>query len=188
MERRRMLHIFKVAKECGPYDELPALPDEFDLQLHLSRNDRPQPFYLICDHDTVLVQMSGEGRVEFKDAPVLYHTLEPGDWVYVPAGTPHRLVPDVESVQVRYKAQKPALEGVAWYCQRCGAELWRDEWELAREFPQEAYLRACQEFNADTARRTCSVCGAEHPSVELSGFRWHEIAQDLRQEGAAKQG
>src|SRR5437868_1496435 len=97
MERKRMFQVFKEARKAGPYDEFPVLLEEIDPQVYLSRNDRPQPFFLICEHDSVLVQMSGEGMVELKDAPVLYYTTEPGDFVYVPAGTPHRVVPRTES-------------------------------------------------------------------------------------------
>ncbi len=185
MERKRALNVFATARDARPYDEQPLLPDKFDLQLHLSRNDRPQPFFLICDHDTLLVQMSGQAAVEFKHAPQHSQSMEPGTFVYVPAGTPHRLLPLTDSVHLRYKAQQPELEGVAWYCLECGAQVWHDEWELSRELPQEGYWRACQEFNADPARRRCPACSAEHPAVDLTGIRWQEIARDLRAQAAA---
>lgn len=180
MERKRMVRIFQEAREAGPYDEFPVLLPGIDPQLHLSRNDRPQPFFLVCEQDTVLVQMAGEATIEFKDAPVLYHAVEPGDFVYVPAGTPHRIVPRTESIQVRYKADKPGLEGVAWYCEECQAELWRVEWDTADELPQEGYWRACMMFNATPGQRTCAQCGAEHPRLDLTGIRWPEIAATLR--------
>ncbi|MBV9119936.1 MAG: hypothetical protein JOZ39_04450, partial [Chloroflexi bacterium] len=182
MPRKRALNLYHAAHEAGPYDERPMLPEKFDLQLHLSRNVRPQPFFLICDHDTVLVQMSGEAAVEFRESSVRSHALEPGTFVYVPAGTPHRVMPQGDSVQVRYKAQEPTLEGVAWYCPQCGAEVWRTEWELATELPQEGYARACREFNEDRELRVCPGCGAEHPLLDLDGIRWEEIARDLRSE------
>ena len=184
MERKRMLNAFKEARAAGPYDEFPVLLPSIDTQIHLSRNDRPQPFWLVCDHDTVLAQLSGEARVEFKEASVLHHNLRPGDHVYVPAGTPHQITPRSESVQLRYKAQQPRLEGVAWYCAACGGEVWRAEWELADTLPQEGYWRACQEFNADREQRVCPHCGAEHPVLDLNGIRWPEIAASLREAGA----
>ena len=184
MDRKRALNVFAAAREAGSYDERPVLPEKFDLQLHLSKNDRPQPFFLICDHDTLLVQMSGQAVVEFKEAPVSSHTTEPGTFVYVPAGVPHRIVPISQSVQLRYKAQEPSMEGVAWYCAACGAEVWRVEWELADELPQEGYQRACEAFNADMAKRRCQYCNCQHPAVDLSGIRWNEIARDLRAEAA----
>ena len=184
IERRRMFHLFKAAKEAGPYDELPMLPTDFDLQVHLSRNDRPQPFFLICDHDTQIVQMLGKGRVEFRESSVNSFDLEVGDFIFVPAGTPHRLIPDGEAVQLRYKAQHHELEGVVWYCEECGRELWREEWELADRSPQEGYVKACETFNGDPSLRRCQGCGAVHPAIDLSGFRWGEIAAGLRAEAA----
>ena len=81
------------------------LPESIDPQLHSSRPVRPQPFYLICEHDTVLSQMAGQSSVEYKAPSVVSHLLEPGDFVYVPAGTPHRIIPHTESVQLHYKAK-----------------------------------------------------------------------------------
>ena len=180
MRQKRQYLTSREAVESGPYDEFPTLPPGIDPQLCLSKNDRPQPFYLICEQDTVLVQMSGAGRVEFVDGPVNYQTLEPGDFVYVPGRTPHRIVPTEVSVQYRFKAEKPGLEGVCWYCEKCGEELWREIWDTAQELPQEGYLRSCQEFNGDAGLRTCGSCGEIHPEIDLDGYRWAEIAADLR--------
>src|SRR6185312_11278829 len=94
-----------------------------DPQLHLSRNRVKQPFFLICEQDTMLAQMSGEARVEFRAGPVRYFDMTVGDFVYVPAGTPHRIVPKTESVHLRYKAEKPGLEAVAWYSEATGRHL-----------------------------------------------------------------
>jgi 3-hydroxyanthranilate 3,4-dioxygenase len=91
------------------------------------------------------------------------------------------VVPETESVQVRYKAASPELEGVAWYCEGCGGLLWRQDWELASELPQEGYLRVCKEFNANATRRTCARCGWQHPAVDLDGLRWEEIGQALHE-------
>src|SRR5471030_2540895 len=176
MARDITFSTFHAAAAAGPYDERSMLPESIDLQLLLSRNDRPQPFFLICQHDTILVAMTGEGRVQFKDASVLWHSYVPGDFVYVPAGTPHRIVPAAASIQYRYKLPESELEAVAWYCEGCGKELCRDTWELAVETAQAGYLRACAEFSADPARRTCSGCGAVHPPIDLAPYRWAELA------------
>jgi 3-hydroxyanthranilate 3,4-dioxygenase len=180
LDRKRMLHVFKLAKDAGPYDELPILVQDIDPQLHLSRNDRPQPFFLICEQDTVLVQMSGEGKIQFKDAPVLWHPTEPGDFVYVPAGTPHRILPITECVQLRFKARRPGLEAVAWYCEQCGAEVYREDFDTQSELSQEGYWRICQMWNADVRKRVCPKCGAEHPPSDLTGIRWPEVAAAIR--------
>jgi 3-hydroxyanthranilate 3,4-dioxygenase len=179
MPREIMFFAYDEAAKSGPYDEKPMFGDDIDLQIHLSRNDRPQPFYLICQHDTVLVTMSGDGKVEYKKSNVLNQFYEAGDFIYIPAGTPHRVVPNGESIQLRYKLPESDREGVAWYCECCGKELRRHVWDLGKEIEQEGYLRACNAFNADAAARKCS-CGTVHPAVDLSGFKWQELARQLR--------
>jgi 3-hydroxyanthranilate 3,4-dioxygenase len=179
MARELMFFAFDEAAKCGPYDERPMLPGDTDLQLCESRNDRPQPFFLICEHDTVLVTMSGLGNVEFRNTNVLWHKYESGDFIYVPAGVPHKIVPSEESIHLRYKLPESELEGVAWFC-GCGSEVHRDIWELSEELPQEGYSRATSEFNSDVARRTCPKCKTVHPQVDLAGIRWTEVAQSIR--------
>lgn len=179
-ERKKMIHAFEAARECAPYDELPVLVADRDPQMHLSRNDRPQPFHLICSQDTLLAQLAGEATLYLAYSPVLYHRLEVGDVVYVPAGTPTRLVPDGESVNLRYKALHAGLEGVAWFCEECGQEVHRVEFDTETEIPQAAYWRACEEFNADVELRSCGACGAKHEEVDLTGIRWPEVADAIR--------
>ena len=184
MARDLNVMTFASAAAAGPYDERPMLPDTLDLQIYLSKNDRIQPFFLICQHDTVLFALSGEGHVEYKDASVLRHSYEVGDHLYVPAGVPHRIVPSRETIQYRYKLPESELEGVAWYCEGCGNELHREVWELKDELAQEAYLRIARAFSADAKRRTCGKCGAVHPALDLSPFRWEEVARMLKEEAA----
>jgi len=186
MARNLMVFSFAAAAKAGPYDERPMLPDSLDLQIHLSKNDRPQPFFLICEHDTVLFALSGAGHVEYKDSSVLRHSYEVGDHLYVPAGVPHRIVPSAETIQYRYKLPESELEAVAWYCDGCGGELHREVWEIASELPQEAYLRAAHAFNGDAKQRTCATCGAVHPLLDLAPYRWAEVARELKDETAAE--
>ncbi|MGH7907046.1 MAG: hypothetical protein ACREP6_10490 [Candidatus Binataceae bacterium] len=180
MERKRAFNILTAGRAAGPYDEYPALPPNIDPQLHLSRNDRPQPFHLICELDTVLVQITGRAAVEFNESSVKRFPLVAGDFVYVPAGAPHRIVPETESIQARFKARDAGWEGVAWYCEICRAELWREEWNTAEELPQEGYWRSCADFNANPERRTCPNCATIAPAADLTGIRWREIAAELR--------
>jgi 3-hydroxyanthranilate 3,4-dioxygenase len=177
-----MLSTFKEVGKRGSYDEYPVFPSDVDPQLHLSKNDCQQPFFLICEKDTVIAQFSGAGTVEFKGSSVNYFSLEPGDNVYVPAGTPHRFTPKDESIQYRYKANVPGLEGVAWYCGECENELDRVVWDTQSELEQEGYLRACNQFNGDKKLRTCSRCEAVHPEIDLSSFNWSDVAAELREE------
>jgi 3-hydroxyanthranilate 3,4-dioxygenase len=184
MARNLMVFTFAEAAKAGAYDERPMLPDSLDLQIHLSKNAVAQPFYLICEHDSVLFALSGSGHVEYKDASVLSHSYGIGDHLYVPAGVPHRIVPTSETIQYRYKLPESELEAVAWYCENCGNELYREVWELKEELPQEAYARISGAFNADAKRRTCSQCGNVHPTIDLTLFRWQEVARLLRDEAA----
>jgi len=180
MPRKKTFQILREGRKVGPYDDAPMLPDDIQVQLHLSRNDVAQPFYLICEKDTLLLMMSGAGAVEFRDAPVGRFALKPGDCVYVPAGTPHRIVPDGESVMLRYKPREPGLEGMAWYCGACAAEICREVWDATTTLSQEQYWALSARFNDDTARRTCGKCGAVHPAVDLARFRWQEMAREIR--------
>jgi 3-hydroxyanthranilate 3,4-dioxygenase len=185
MAGKMMFMTFKEADGAGPYDEYPMLPANVDPQLHLSRNDRVQPFHLICEKDCVLVQMSGRGRVRFADGGVRYFQLDAGDFVYVPAGMPHRIEPETVSVQYRYKASAAGLEAVAWFCETCGGPLWRHTFDTAQVVPQRAYAEACATFNRDGAKRRCGNCGTVHAEVEFPVKRWQQIANEL---GAAKSG
>ncbi len=184
MKRRKSFSSFEEAPRRGPYDEYPMLPPGIDPQLCLSRNDVPQPFYLVCEHDTILLQMSGTGRLYLRESPVLYHKVAPGDFVYVPAGMPSRYVPDTESIQIRYKAEHPGLEGVTWYSEATGARAGTIVWDTAVELPQEGYLRACNAFNADPALRSCAATGETLAPLDLAPFRWRQAADELRAEGA----
>lgn len=180
LDRKKMVHVFQAAQGCGPYDEMPVLIADRDPQLHLSRNARPQPFHLICSADTLLAQVAGRAILDLEHSPVRYHRLEPGDVVYIPAGTPTRIRPQEPSVHLRYKPLHAGLEGVAWFCSACGHEVHRDEFDTEDELPQDGYWRACTAFNEDVDLRRCPACGKEHDQLDLSGIRWPEVAEAIR--------
>jgi hypothetical protein len=180
IERKRFLNIFPLAEDTRSYDERPLILEHIDPQLYLSRNDVPQPFFLVCEKDTVLAAMSGDADVEFHDCSVLRHRLATGDFVYVPAGTPHRIVPRESSLHVRYKAREAGLEGVAWYCDSCGTERHRIEWDTADEMPQEAYARSARYYAEAIAGSACGKCGERAPSLDLGDIRWDAVAAELR--------
>lgn len=180
MERRRMLHAFKAARETDNYSDTPVLPAHVDPQVHLSRNTVAQPFHLICGKDTVIAQLSGTAVLHLKDSSVNRFSMDVGDHVYVPAGTPHRLVPTEESVQLRYKPREAGLEGVAWYCPGCDRELHRVEWDTADTVSQRAYHDSCVAFNNDETLRHCTGCGALHPCIDLAPFAsWQALGEQL---------
>lgn len=185
MAREYMVYTFQAAQKSGSYDEKPMFGDDLDLQVHLSKNKVQQPFWLICEHDTVLTTLSGEGVVEFKDAPVLRHTYEIGDFIYIPAGTPSRITPKTSSVQYRFKPMDAGLEGVSWYCEKCGHEMYREVFDTAKEASQAAYQRICETYNANPKHRTCSKCGKKHPKIDLKGFRWPQVLVEVAEANAA---
>src|SRR4029077_11877062 len=83
-----------------------------------------------------------------------------------------RIIPDGESVNLRYKAEHPGLEAVAWY-DAAGHEM-RETFDTAIELPQEAYLRACLAFNGSPEMRRGL------PPIDLAPYRWKEIAAEIR--------
>ena len=180
MGKEQMILPFVLAAGAGPYDEAPVLSEDLDIRLTLSRSAVAQPFHLICQHDSTLVFMSGNGGVVFKGSSVRRYDYSPGDVVYVPAGTPHRILPASETIHHRFKLPESQLEAVAWYCEDCGSEVHRDVFDLHEELPQEGYLRACREFSADEGLRRCARCDSVHAPCVLEGYRWRELARELR--------
>jgi hypothetical protein len=181
LPRKKTFVVFREAAKVGPYDERPMMPDDIQLQVGLSRNTHRQPFFLICEKDTLLAAFSGKGRVEFELTNVRYFPFEAGDHVYVPGGAPTRIDPESESLILRYKAREPGLEAVAWYCETCHAELYRHVFDPAKLPPQAGYLAGCEAFNADASLRGCEACDRQHPSIDLSPYNWAELARQLRE-------
>ena len=182
LRRRRQFSILKELPNLRSLDEFPLTDPEIDPQVHVSKADVDQPFFLICEKDTVLVQMTGEGRVVFRDSLLLETPTEPGTFVYVPAGVPHRFLMSEPGALYRYKARVAGLEAVVFACERCGTELFRRVWDTAVTVPQQGWVDATEAFNTDVAARTCACCSTEHPPVDLTPFRWAAIAAVLRGE------
>jgi hypothetical protein len=184
LERKKTLNVFKEARDVwGSYDDYPVGPKGTDPMPHLSRNRVPQPFFLVVDADQVLIQMAGEGELELAEpSPGRMH-LTPGDTVYIPAGTPSRLLPRGENLQLRLKPDPPVREAVAWYCAGCG-ELVHAR-AIDGPIAQAGYWEAVQLFNGDAALRTCPKCAAVHPPVDLGDIAWPDVAAALRAEDPA---
>jgi 3-hydroxyanthranilate 3,4-dioxygenase len=183
--RKKTFQTWREAVKVGAYDERPMLPDDKQVQVHLSKNDRPQPFYLVCGKDTLISLISGAAKVEFKGTAVDYFALKPGSFVYVPAGAPHRIMPAETSVVMRYKQMHAGLEGVAWYCDGCDAEIYREVWDTGAALSQTKYDEISSHFAADASLRTCRHCGWIHPAPDLEGFHWAEVARDIAAESSA---
>jgi 3-hydroxyanthranilate 3,4-dioxygenase len=181
LERKKTLNVFKEAANAwGSYDEYPVGPAGTDPMPHLSRSRIAQPFYVVCAADQVLIQMAGRGELRLAEHEPAKVTLEPGDSVYIPAGVPSRVVPDGEVLQIRLKAEPPAKEAVAFYCDGCGALVHGRE--LEESIVQDGWWRAAQAFNADRALRRCPECGVEAAPVELGDIAWQKVAEALRSE------
>jgi 3-hydroxyanthranilate 3,4-dioxygenase len=183
--RKRFFNVLEIEQQLAAYDELPLILPHIDPQVTGSRNTVRQPFFLICEKDTVLAAMSGDAWVEFRDADVLRHRFLAGDFVYVPGGTPHRIVPSEPGLHVRYKARAAGAEGVAWYCERCNGVLHRIEWDTQTVLPQDGYARACRYYAGAIAGTPCKACGETAPALDLNGTRWDELAIALANEAPA---
>lgn len=179
--RKNNFNIFREAPKLASFDEFPMLRPDVDPQVTLSNNSVDQPFYLVCEKDTVIAQASGTAQVVFHAGPVRYFDLLPGDFVYVPGGTAHRVLTREAGNQIRYKAREPGAEAAVWYCEQCDSEVDRHSWP--QEQPAQAgYQAACEQHNAETGRRTCSACGHTHAAIDLAAFRWKAIAEALAQD------
>jgi 3-hydroxyanthranilate 3,4-dioxygenase len=175
MTRRRMLDAYKVGAQIGNYADLPVLPLDVDPQITLSRNWIDQPFYHIFAEDTVLAAMSGDCVVRMQMSSVNTIRLQIGDHAYVPAGTPHRIEPREEGILLRYVAGDAGLEAAAWFCETCGDELYRLEWQHDNDAePPRVYAAACARFNAETEARMCRRCGTVAPGVDLDALGWRD--------------
>jgi 3-hydroxyanthranilate 3,4-dioxygenase len=177
MTRRRMINALASADQFGDYEDVAVMPEDTDPQVYLSRNRLPQPFHLLCEKDTVLSALSGAAYVHLRDNSVLRFRMEVGDHVYVPAGTPHQIVPIEEGVMLRYLGRNPGRHGAAWYCGSCDAEVRRYEWQHDNDTPSARfYAAACARFTADEAARTCPKCGTVHDGIDLAAYNWSASA------------
>jgi hypothetical protein len=186
MRRSKEIDILAAAREClGSYDEWPCLPAGIDPMPYLSRNRVPQPFYLTSAQDRMLVHLGGKGRVEFREASVLYFELVCGDFIYLPAETPCRIVPETPCLQLTYRAEPWGQETALWYCSGCGAELHCITLDRTEGLLQRAYWAACQSFSADPEARTCVRCTTTQPPLDLTDIHWPEVAAALVTQGLA---
>ena len=70
---------------------------------------------------------------------------------------------------------------MAWFCDGCGTEIAREEWDTAERLPQEGYWQACQSFNASLERRTCLGCGHPwQPLFDIATLLWTELTNLAR--------
>lgn len=173
MARRRMLQAFQAAKGLGNYADMPVMPIDVDPQITLSRNSEKQPFFIVFEEDTVIALMSGSATVRLRESNVNSWSMIAGDHVYVPAGTPHLLEPNEESVLLRYIGNEPAYRAAVFACEKCGEELHRLEWQQNLEVEAVAiYSEVARRFNEDSTIRTCRTCGTTAAEISMERLGW----------------
>ncbi len=188
MKRGKATTIFAAAEGClGSYDDFPVMPAGTDPMSCVSRNRVPQPFFLVSEHDQVLLLFAGVTRVELPGSEMGHAQLKAGESLYIPAGQPSRIVPLSESIQLKWRAEPGGWEAAVWYCPRCDAKVFIKEFNTAEQLPQEGYWQACNEFNSDRALRTCDGCGAVLDPADLGDIRWPDVAREIRSAGASNE-
>lgn len=180
--RKNAFNLFREAAKLRSFDEFPLLRPEVDPQIYVSRNEVDQPFFVVCEKDAVIAQIGGKARVQFNESSVRHFDLSPGDYVYVPAGTPYRVLTSEAGEQIVYRARDAGRHGVVWFCDGCGAELDRMVWDSAAMPAQSGYQAASERHNADARRRACTTCGKAHAPVDMAPFRWSAVAEALMQD------
>ena len=85
---------------------------------------------------------------------------------------------------MRYKQRYSGLEGLAWYCDGCDAEIYREVWDTATTLSQAKYQEISARFAADPSLRTCRHCGSVRPAPDLEGFPWSEVAREIAAESS----
>ncbi|MGW1784831.1 hypothetical protein ACWCQQ_37825 [Streptomyces sp. NPDC002143] len=171
--RRRMINALDATHEFGEYEDAAVMPEDTDPQVYVSHNRSPQPFHLLCEKDSVISVLSGAAYVNLRDSSVLRFKMDVADHVYIPAGTPHQIVPIEEGVVLRHMARDAGRFGAAWYCSACDAEVHRYEWQHDKDdVLGQQYAAACARFTADDSARTCPKCATVHPGVDLAVYNW----------------
>jgi homogentisate 1,2-dioxygenase len=89
------LNALKPADMSDPAAEWMSIASNEDLSLYVSRRSQPMTYYLRdADGDLCYFVHQGSGTLETDYGPLGF---SPGDYLIVPKGTTHRLVPDAET-------------------------------------------------------------------------------------------
>jgi 3-hydroxyanthranilate 3,4-dioxygenase len=117
---------------------------------HLDPGD--EIFYQLRGDITVRCR-EADGRL--RDVPV-----REGEAMLVRAGTPHCPIrpPDTWGLVIERKRRPDELDALAWFCDQCGAELYRETFACADI--EQALRPIIERFNASQNLRTCKRCGA----------------------------
>lgn len=101
----------------------------------------------------MLLRVVEDGRV--RDVPI-----REGEVLLLPANVPHspQRPPNTVGLVIERVRRAGELDGLAWYCERCDAQLYRELFELTdieTQFPP-----VFDRFYSNLAHRTCRACGA----------------------------
>ncbi len=121
--------------------------------------------------DELFQQLRGTIRVDTRDpdGTITEHLVHEGELFVVPGGVPHspRRPADTWGLVIERERRPGEIDAIAWYCPRCGAELFRRTFSL-RDIETEvaAILRA---FDAEPENRVCRTCGHHlEPAAEIT--------------------
>jgi len=125
-----------------------------------ARND-----FHIDPWDEIFYQLKGHIFVHYIDSTGKEQKVQinEGDVFLLPKNVPHspRRPPESIGLVVERPRKPGELDGVAWFCARCGHLLHKEEfWCEDIEIGIKEVIMA---FNADEERRTCKECGAVLP-------------------------
>jgi 3-hydroxyanthranilate 3,4-dioxygenase len=87
-------------------------------------------------------------------------TLQQGEVVYCPAGTPHspHFAPDAFLLVLERARHSDEDDRFIWYCDQCGAQVYETS-RYVPDYHQDPVSRVYEEFYGSEANRTCQQCG-----------------------------
>jgi 3-hydroxyanthranilate 3,4-dioxygenase len=144
----------------GPVANKEVFPEsEFIYQIVRGPNARND--FHIDPGDEIFYQLKGDITVRCIDGGKPRDiTVREGEVMLCRAGTPHCPIrpPDTWGLVIERKRRPDERDGLAWYCEGCGAKLHETSFSVSNI---EVELReAIRQFNANEALRTCRKCGA----------------------------
>ncbi|HNR22665.1 MAG TPA: 3-hydroxyanthranilate 3,4-dioxygenase [Steroidobacteraceae bacterium] len=113
--------------------------------------DPGEEFFFQLEGD-MLLKVVQDGRLV--DVPI-----REGEVLLLPAHVPHspQRFPDTVGLVIERVRRPGELDGLAWFCDNCHAELYREEFELTdieTQFPP-----VFERYYASLAHRSCRRCG-----------------------------
>jgi 3-hydroxyanthranilate 3,4-dioxygenase len=163
------VHLMKWIEEhktlfSGPVANKEVFPEsEFIYQIVRGPNARND--FHIDPGDEIFYQLKGDITVRCIDADGTPRdvTVREGEAMLCRAGTPHCPIrpADTWGLVVERKRRPDERDGLAWFCERCGAKLHETTFSVTNI--EVELLDAIKAFNSSPALRTCKKCGTVLP-------------------------